>query len=65
MSLATAYSTDDGATWRDALTVAHPPPAATSGYVRLRATARDSAGNTVTSTVRRACALTEPSAPVR
>ncbi|HEX6346624.1 S8 family peptidase [Umezawaea sp.] len=71
VSLRTAYSTDEGATWRDAVasprgdgrwtvTVVHPALAATSGYVWLRTTARDSAGNTVTSTVRRAYALTAP-----
>jgi hypothetical protein len=80
-TLRTAYSTDDGVTWRDAVassrgdgrwtvTVLHPTPAGTNGYVSLRTTARDSAGNTVTSTVLRAYALTgsgvaKPSAAVR
>ncbi|MGN9909586.1 S8 family serine peptidase [Phytohabitans sp. LJ34] len=59
-SLAVEVSYDDGATWAPApvaagqATVTHP---AGDGYVSLRATAVDSAGNTVTQTVIRAYKL--------
>ncbi|MBN6042076.1 S8 family peptidase [Amycolatopsis sp. 195334CR] len=68
--LKTAYSTDDGVTWTAAtakplgdarwtVTVQHPPQA---GAVSLRTEAKDSAGNTVTSTTLRAYLLAAPSA---
>jgi hypothetical protein len=59
-SLAVEVSYDDGATWAPApvaagqATLTHP---ARDGYVSLRATAVDSAGNTVTQTVIRAYKL--------
>lgn len=67
--VAMSYSTDDGATWQQAVvvpqgngrwavTAAHPELAATNGYVWLRTEARDGAGNTVTQTMQRAYALT-------
>ncbi|WP_020666367.1 S8 family peptidase [Amycolatopsis nigrescens] len=60
-----SYSTDEGATWREAkadplgagrwkVTVDHP---ATGGFVWLRAEARDASGNTVDQTMRRAYSL--------
>nr|WP_042179228.1 S8 family peptidase [Kibdelosporangium sp. MJ126-NF4]CEL13703.1 peptidase S8 and S53, subtilisin, kexin, sedolisin [Kibdelosporangium sp. MJ126-NF4]CTQ99389.1 peptidase S8 and S53, subtilisin, kexin, sedolisin [Kibdelosporangium sp. MJ126-NF4] len=63
-----SYSTDDGVTWRQgtatpqnngrwSVTVPLPPLADTNGYVWTRTEARDSSGNTVTQTVRRAYAL--------
>ncbi|MFS8498547.1 MAG: S8 family serine peptidase [Micromonosporaceae bacterium] len=63
------YSTDEGATWREAtvrpgrgknvfqVTVDHPPLAQTSGYVWLRADARDVSGNRVEQTIQRAYRL--------
>ncbi|HLV57364.1 MAG TPA: S8 family serine peptidase [Natronosporangium sp.] len=63
------YSTDEGATWREAtvrpgrgkntflVTVDHPPLAQTSGYVWLRADARDVGGNRVEQTIERAYRL--------
>ncbi len=68
--LQVSASTDGGRTWAAAtvrpsanglwsVTVAHPPVAATDGFVWLRSEARDSSGNTVTQTVQRAYALTD------
>jgi subtilisin family serine protease len=62
------YSTDEGATWREAsivpsgrssfqVTVDHPPLAETGGFVWLRADARDTAGNRVEQTIERAYRL--------
>ncbi|NUO97326.1 MAG: S8 family serine peptidase, partial [Nonomuraea sp.] len=62
------YSADDGATWKPArvrphakgrfqVTVVHPALADTNGFVSLRVTASDTAGGSVTQTVKRAYAL--------
>ncbi|MGC7094481.1 S8 family serine peptidase [Amycolatopsis lurida] len=70
--LKVTYSTDNGVTWtaatakplgdtRWAVTVQHPPLAATAGAVSVRTEAKDSAGNTVTSTTHRAYLLAPPS----
>jgi hypothetical protein len=69
-SLAIEASFDDGQTWSAVpvagsgmhwtATVTHPPLGATSGFVSLRATATDTAGNSATQTIIRAYELTSP-----
>ncbi|TQJ02674.1 S8 family peptidase [Amycolatopsis cihanbeyliensis] len=71
MWLHVSYSTDGGRTWRQAtadpqgsgeweVTVTHPELAETDGFVWLRSEARDSSGNTVDQTMRRAYSLKSP-----